>query len=195
MVNAVTDLAHTVHVEVDGLEPDTAYWYRFSVEGWDSPVGRARTLAVGSPDALRFGFVSCQSYASGYYPALAALATEGCDLWLHLGDYIYENAGGGPTRSHGPDECFTLAQYRDRYALYKTDPDLQAAHHAAPVIPIWDDHEVDNNYTVVDDARQTAGYRAWFEHLPVRLSAPDGPACRSSAASAGATSPRSTCST
>jgi alkaline phosphatase D len=175
VVNAVADLAHTVHVEVAGLEPDTAYWYRFTVEGWDSPVGRARTLAVGSPEALRFGFVSCQNYASGYYPALAALATEDCDLWLHLGDYIYENEGGGPTRSHGPDECFTLAQYRDRYALYKTDPDLQAAHHAAPVIPIWDDHEVDNNYTVVDDARQTAAYRAWFEHLPVRLSAPDGP--------------------
>ncbi len=175
VVNAVADLAHTVHVEVEGLEPDTAYWYRFSVEGWDSPVGRSRSLAVGSPDALRFGFVSCQSYASGFYPALAALAEEDCDLWLHLGDYIYENAGGGPTRSHGPDECVTLAQYRDRYALYKTDPDLQAAHHAAAVIPIWDDHEVDNNYTVVDDERRAAGYRAWFEHQPVRLSPPDGP--------------------
>ena len=62
-----------------------------------------------------------------------------------------------------------------RYALYKTDPDLQAAHHAAPVVAVWDDHEVDNNYEVVDDARRTAGYRAWFEHLPVRLPAPDGP--------------------
>ena len=175
-LNAVADLAHTAHVEVDGLLPDASYWYRFSVEGWVSPVGRAHTLAVGSPAALRFGFVSCQNYASGYYPALAGLATEECDLWLHLGDYIYENAGGGPTRSNGPDECFTLEQYRARYALYKTDPDLQAAHHAAPVVPVWDDHEVDNNYTVVDDARRTAGYRAWFEHLPVRLSVPDGPA-------------------
>jgi alkaline phosphatase D len=175
VVNAVAELAHTVHVEVSGLQPDRPYWYRFAVEGWDSPVARSRTLAVGSPDALRFGFVSCQSYASGFYPALAGLAAEECDLWLHLGDYIYENAGGGPTRSHGPDECVTLEQYRARYALYKTDPDLQAAHHAAPVIPVWDDHEVDNNYDVVDPARQAAGYRAWFEHLPVRLSAPDGP--------------------
>ena len=175
MVTAIGDLAHTVHVEVDGLPPDSVHWYRFRVEGWESPVGRARTLAVGSPDALRFGFVSCQSYASGYYTALAALATEELDLWLHLGDYIYENAGGGPTRSHGPDECVTLDQYRARYALYKTDPDLQAAHHAAAVVPVWDDHEVDNNYEVVDDARRTAGYRAWFEHLPVRLPAPEGP--------------------
>jgi alkaline phosphatase D len=174
-INAVVDLAHTVHVEVGGLLPDAPYWYRFSVEGWTSPVGRAHTLAVGSPTALRFGFVSCQNYASGYYGALAGLATEECDLWLHLGDYIYENPGGGPTRSNGPDECVTLDQYRARYALYKTDPDLQAAHHAAPVVPVWDDHEVDNNYTAVDDARRTAGYRAWFEHMPVRLSAPDGP--------------------
>jgi alkaline phosphatase D len=174
-VNAVADLAHTVHVEVAGLEPDRPYWYRFAVEGWTSPVGRAHTLAVGSPQALRFGFVSCQSYASGYYTALAGLAAEECDLWLHLGDYIYENPGGGPTRSHGPDECVTLEQYRERYALYKTDPDLQAAHHAAPVVPVWDDHEVDNNYEVVDAARQAAGYRAWFEHLPVRLAPPTGP--------------------
>ena len=174
-VNAIEDLAHSVHVVVGGLVPDSPYWYRFAVEGWDSPVGRSRTLPVGSPSGLRFGFVSCQNYASGYYTALAALATEECDLWLHLGDYIYEHADGGPTRTHGPDEAITLAQYRDRYALYKTDTDLQAAHHAAPIIPVWDDHEVDNNYTVVDDARRTAGYRAWFEHLPVRLSAPTGP--------------------
>ena len=174
VTNAIADLAHTVHVEVDGLDPDTDYWYRFSVEGWTSPVGRTHTLAIGAPEALRFGFVSCQNYASGYYPALAALAEEDCDLWLHLGDYIYENANGGPARSHGPDECITLAQYRNRYGLYKSDPDLQAAHHAAPVIPIWDDHEVDNNYDVVDAARQAAGYRAWFEHQPVRLPAPTG---------------------
>jgi alkaline phosphatase D len=171
-VNAVMELAHAVHVEVTGLDPGLRYWYRFGVEGWDSPVGRTSTLATGSPDHLRFGFVSCQSYASGYYTALAALAAEDCDLWLHLGDYIYENAGGGPIRSHGPDECTTLDQYRSRYALYKTDADLQAAHGAAPVVPVWDDHEVDNNYEVVTPARQAAGYRAWFEHLPVRLTAP-----------------------
>jgi alkaline phosphatase D len=173
--SAIAELAHTVHVEVTGLEEGRQHWYRFAVEGWDSPVGRARTLPTGSPEHLRFGFVSCQNYASGFYGALAGLADEGCDLWLHLGDYIYENADGGPARSHGPDECVTLAQYRDRYGLYKSDVQLQAAHHAACVIPIWDDHEVDNDYTVVDAARQAAGYRAWFEHQPVRLPAPTGP--------------------
>jgi alkaline phosphatase D len=175
VTNAIADLAHSVHVEVDGLAADTDHWYRFSVEGWTSPVGRAHTLAVGSPASLRFGFVSCQNYASGYYGALAGLAAEDLDLWLHLGDYIYENADGGPARSHGPVEAVTLAQYRDRYGLYKSDLQLQAAHHAACVIPVWDDHEVDNNYDVVDAARQAAGYRAWYEHQPVRLPAPTGP--------------------
>ncbi len=88
-------------------------------------------------------------------------------------------------RSQGPDEIFTLADYRNRYGVYKSDPDLQAAHHAAPMVAVWDDHEVDNNYA--DEvgqngqtaeqirARRTAGYRAWFEHMPVRLTAPTGP--------------------
>jgi alkaline phosphatase D len=148
-------------------------------------VARTRTLPASGTGPLRFGFVSCQHYASGYFTALRGLAAEGVDLWLHLGDYIYENAGTGPVRSQGTSEIFTLDDYRNRYGTYKTDPDLQAAHHAAPVVPVWDDHEVDNNYA--DEvgangqtaeqilARRTAGYRAWFEHLPVRLSPPSGP--------------------
>ncbi|HYI60476.1 MAG TPA: alkaline phosphatase D family protein [Acidimicrobiales bacterium] len=184
-VVATADLAHTVHVVVDGLEPDGEWWVRFTAETFTSPVGRGRTLPAGGTPALRFALASCQSYTSGYYTALRSLAGEGCDLWLHLGDYIYENGGSGPVRAHTPGECFTLAEYRNRYAQYKTDPDLQAAHASAPVIPVWDDHEVDNNYAgdwgadgqtaAQVRARRTAGYRAWFEHQPVRLTAPTGP--------------------
>jgi alkaline phosphatase D len=184
-VNAVADLAHTVHVDVTGLDPDSEYWVRFTADGFDSPVGRGRTLPATGTPPLRFGFVSCQNYPVGYYNALRGLAGEECDLWLHLGDYIYENGGTGPIRSHGPDEIFTLADYRNRYGVYKSDPDLRAAHQSAPCVPVWDDHEVDNNYA--DEvgqggqtpeqilARRAAGYRAWFEHQPVRLTAPDGP--------------------
>jgi alkaline phosphatase D len=183
--SAVAELAHTVHVDVTGLDPDAEWYVQFHVEGWDSPVGRGRTLPASGTPPLRFGFVSCQNYPVGYYTALRAMAADDIDLWLHLGDYIYENGGTGPVRSHGPDECLTLEAYRNRYGVYKSDPDLQAAHHAAPCIVVWDDHEVDNNYA--DEVgqngqtaaqirdRRTAGYRAWFEHLPVRLSAPTGP--------------------
>jgi alkaline phosphatase D len=184
-VTAVADLAHTVHVDVGGLDPDSEWWVRFIADGFDSPVARARTLPTSGTAPLRFGFVSCQNYPVGWYTALRGLAGEDVDLWLHLGDYIYENGGTGPVRSQGPDEIFTLADYRNRYGVYKSDPDLQAAHHAAPMVAVWDDHEVDNNYAdeVGQDgqtieqirARRTAGYRAWFEHMPVRLSAPTGP--------------------
>jgi len=184
-VTAVAALAHTVHVDVGGLTPDGEWFVRFTAEGFDSPVGRARTLPTSGTSPLRFGFVSCQSYPSGLYTALRGLAGEDCDLWLHLGDYIYENAGTGPVRSHGDFECFSLAEYRRRYATYKSDPDLQAAHHSAPAIVVWDDHEVDNNYAdevqeggdppAVFRERRAAAYRAWFEHQPVRLAAPTGP--------------------
>ncbi|NLD75992.1 MAG: alkaline phosphatase, partial [Acidimicrobiales bacterium] len=184
-VNAVADLAHTVHVDVDGLDPDSEWFVRFSVDGFDSPVARARTLPASGTTPLRFGFVSCQNYPVGYYTALRGLAEDDVDLWLHLGDYIYENSGTGPVRSQGDHEIITLDDYRNRYGVYKSDPDLQAAHHAAPIIPVWDDHEVDNNYNPTEGsggqtveeirARQAAGYRAWFEHQPVRLSTPTGP--------------------
>lgn len=183
-VTAVAELAHTVHVDVDGLDPDGEWFVRFTADGFDSPVGRGRTLPTGGTTPMRFGFASCQRYSDGYYTALRGLAEENCDLWLHLGDYIYENNNQGPVRTQ-PGECFTLADYRNRYALYKSDTDLQAAHQAAPVVPVWDDHEIDNNYA--DEvgqagqtpaqilARRAAGYRAWFEHQPVRLTAPTGP--------------------
>lgn len=184
-VNAVADLAHSVHVVVDGLAPDSEYWVRFQADGFDSPVARGRTLPAGGTPPLRYAFVSCQNYPAGYYTALRGLAGDDVDLWLHLGDYIYENGGTGPVRSQGPDEIFTLDDYRNRYGVYKSDPDLQAAHQAAPMVAVWDDHEVDNNYAdLVGEngqtpaqiaARRTAGYRAWFEHLPVRLTAPTGP--------------------
>lgn len=179
---AVADLAHTVHVDVDGLEPDSQWWVRFSADGFDSPCRPGSHSARLGYRPLRFGFVSCQHYAPGYYTALRGLAAEEVDLWLHLGDYIYENAATGPVRSQGTAEIITLDDYRNRYGVYKTDPDLQAAHHAASMVAVWDDHEVDNNYAgdVGQDgqtteqirARRSAGYRAWFEYIPIRLDIP-----------------------
>ncbi|WP_208029461.1 alkaline phosphatase D family protein [Rhabdothermincola sediminis] len=183
---AVVALAHSVHVEVSGLPPDAWFHYRFRAGGWTSPVGRARTApAPGVRAPLRFGVASCQRYVDGYYTAHRALSTEGCDLVVHLGDYIYEGGGSGPVRSHGSPEATTLAGYRNRYGLYKSDPDLQAAHAMCPWLVVWDDHEVDNDYAGVHSAdgvpegeflsRRAQAYQAWYEHLPVRLRVPAGP--------------------
>ncbi|GAB3178246.1 alkaline phosphatase D family protein [Streptomyces incanus] len=185
---AATD--HTVKADVRGLAPATDYWFRFSAGGTDSPVGRTRTApaADAAVTGLRFGVVSCSNWEAGHFSSYRHLAARGdLDAWLHLGDYIYEYGSGeygtrGRTvRPQAPaHEIVTLADYRVRHATYKTDPDLQALHAKAPVVAIWDDHEIANdawsggaeNHTEGAEgtwaARQAAAKQAYFEWMPVR---------------------------
>ncbi|MEG3626208.1 alkaline phosphatase D family protein [Streptomyces poriticola] len=189
-VTATADADHTVKADVRGLAPATDYFFRFSAGGTDSPVGRTRTAPAADADVagLRFGVVSCSNWEAGHFSAYRHLADRGdLDAWLHLGDYIYEyptgNYGtrGTVVRPTEPaHEILTLADYRVRHAHYKTDPDLQALHAAAPAITIWDDHEIANdswsggaeNHTEGAEGtwadRQSAAKRAYFEWMPVR---------------------------
>jgi alkaline phosphatase D len=179
------ELAHSVHVDAIGLQPDRWYWYRFMLGGAVSPTGRTRTAP--SPDAmpslLRFAYVSCQHWEFGHYAAHRHIAEAAPDLVAFLGDYIYE--WGPYDLAHPPaprprsNESMTLTGYRARYAQYKSDPHLQAAHLAAPWIVTWDDHEVSNDYGNDRDqhldpdflVRRAAAYQAFYEHMPVRVSA------------------------
>ena len=181
--------AHSVHVEVQGLEPARWYWYRFKAGRELSPIGRTRTAptAGAAVDKLRFAVASCQNYESGYFTATRHMAGEDLDLVVFLGDYIYEGrTKDGRTRRHDGPTARTLEGYRRRYALYKSDPDLKACHAAFPWIVTWDDHEVANNYAGNLDGkgrgseafmrRRAAAYQAYYEHMPLRrLSMPDGP--------------------
>ena len=178
--------AHSLHVDVQGLEPSRWYGYRFRVRhgaGWiESPLARTRTAP--SPTATlasyKFAYASCQKYEDGFYTAHRHLAADNLELVLFLGDYIYEGAAKSTfVRPHPKREAITLEDYRHRYSLYKTDPDLQAAHHAFPWMVIWDDHEVSNDYSgqvLLDTpalfARRDAGYRAFWEHMPLRAPRP-----------------------
>jgi len=184
---AYPEFAHSVHVEVQGLEPARDYWYRFTAGDARSPVGRTRTAAAIDADApVRLAFASCQQFEQGYYAAFRDMATQPLDVVVHLGDYIYESSWGSHhVRRHQGGIPTALAEFRDRYALYKGDPDLQAAHAACPWLVIWDDHEVANDYTddvsprTADPAQflkiRAAAYQAWYEHMPVRASArPEG---------------------
>ena len=179
--------AHTVHVDAAGLDPATDYHYRFHVGEHTSPAGRTRTLPEGSPDAFGIAVVNCQWFETGAYAAYRHLLDEPIDLVVHLGDYIYEYAGAteGARQTKPAHELESLADYRLRYASYRLDEDLRAAHARFPFVLTWDDHEVSNNYSAdglalepdpdVARARKTAAYRAWWEHLPVRFDPPDGP--------------------
>jgi alkaline phosphatase D len=178
---ASPEAAHAVHIEVDGLEPGRQYFYRFICGDAQSPTGRTRTTprAGQGDERLRFAFGSCQQYEQGFYVAHRHLAAENPDLVVFLGDYIYESSWGRDrVRQHASAEPATLQEYRDRYALYKGDADLQKAHAMAPWIVTWDDHEVDNDYAndrseELDPnflKRRAAAYRAFFEHMPLRKS-------------------------
>ncbi|MCY4398672.1 MAG: alkaline phosphatase D family protein [Gemmatimonadetes bacterium] len=180
---ALPELGHSVHVEVGGLDPGRPYWYRFAASGEATPSGRTVTLpAPGTAaDRLRFAFASCQNYEHGFYTAYRHMAGDDLDLVLHLGDYIYERRfGNGQVRQHEAGEVYTLDEYRARYALYRSDPDLQAAHAACPWVVTPDDHEVDNNWagdTPEDDQlpaqfllRRTAAFQAYYEFMPLRRS-------------------------
>ncbi|MFE5301451.1 alkaline phosphatase D family protein [Streptomyces sp. NPDC056632] len=198
-----TTVAHpefdrAVHVEVDGLAPGHDYFYRFLAGDWSSPVGRTRTAPAPGARAtgLKLAAVSCQAYHDGYFTAYRHLADEDLDVVFHLGDYLYEyavNATGGArayTDRRLPDvfdrETLTLEDYRLRYALYKSDPDLMAAHAAHPFAVTWDDHETENNYAgdVPENdvppeeflIRRAAAYRAYWENQPLRRpQRPTGP--------------------
>ena len=172
--------AHSVHAEVAGLDPGRHYFYRFHAGGAVSPVGRTRTApAAGAVvNRLRFAFASCQQYEQGWYTAYRHMAAEDLDLVLHLGDYIYESSWGRKhVRKHDAGEPITLEEYRNRYALYKGDPDLQRAHAAFPWMVTWDDHEVDNDYAgdhsqdrdppALFRMRRAAAYQAYYEHMPL----------------------------
>jgi alkaline phosphatase D len=187
---ALPALAHSVHVEVAGLRPDRWYWYQFRAGGEVSPVGRTRTApsAGALPERLRYAFASCQHWETGYFTAYEHMAAENPDLVVHLGDYIYEGAPRpGNPRLHNSPEIVTLADYRNRHALYKTDKALQTMHARAPWIVTWDDHEVDNNYAgdIAEDKqtrqelleRRASAYQAYYEHMPLRTkAAPKGTA-------------------
>jgi alkaline phosphatase D len=189
--------AHAVHVTVQGLEPGREYFYQFHYGEDDSPVGRTRTTSR-LDQAARIAVANCQHYETGYYAAYADIAAWTPDCVVHLGDYIYEGgvtpigarsrdyAGavvdGTTVRSHDGPEIVTLWDYRNRYALYRSDLSLQAAHATAPWVVAMDDHEVDNNWagdTPQDPEKQTidefrlrkrAAFQAYYEHMPLERS-------------------------
>ncbi|SEA28982.1 alkaline phosphatase D family protein [Alkalimonas amylolytica] len=176
---ALAALAHSVHVELDGLKADHWYHYRFRVAGYQSRLGKARTLpATGQAlSSFRLAYASCQRYEDGYYTAYRHMREQQPDLVCFVGDYIYEyRSRAGAPRPHSLRRIRTLDDYRARYALYKSDPDLQAMHAACPWLVTWDDHEVENNYFGQQSTEgrgdisrlRAAAYQAFYEHMPLR---------------------------
>jgi len=210
-LSALADFDHCVKTRVDGLQPGTLYYYRFSYarDGARATTRTARTKTAPDPDAdatVRFAVVSCQDYAGKYFHAYRKLATLDLDVIVHLGDYVYETTGdpsfqvddpARPVRFGKPEQAIELGSgaasyqaaqsldnYRDLYRLYRSDPDLQAAHERFPMIAVQDDHEFSNDchgdVATYEDGRtdetstprRLAADRAWFEYMPADFSQP-----------------------
>jgi alkaline phosphatase D len=181
----------TAKITANGLQPRTNYWYRFvAPDGNRSPVGRTKTLPLGDVDRFGLGLFSCSNLPMGWFNAYAhAAARDDLDLWLHVGDYIYEYGIASyqetqlvtgrdlmPAHDH---EMISLADYRLRHACYRADPDLQKLHQVAPMVALWDDHDSTNDsweggaanhqpQTEGDwNTRRAAAMQAYREWLPV----------------------------
>jgi alkaline phosphatase D len=186
---------YSVKARVGGLEPDERYYYRFETRDRHSPVGRFQTaLPADSNRPVKFAFYSCSEYSHGYFNAFEVMARDDIDFVVCLGDYVYGEAyhsvAGGtgvrddaigepnPTNPDIASEALTLADYRAKYALYRSDKTLRDLHARFPMVAIWDDHEVQDNYAGAapgggldaskrySTARKNAGYRAYFEAMP-----------------------------
>lgn len=177
LATATTD--HCVHLDADGLEPGRTHWYRFSYDGHRSPLGRTRTAPAGPTEHLRLAAFSCQRFTHGHFTAHADLASlaehpdTDVDLVMCLGDYVYETGYADgvyvPGRDDPVQEATTLAGFRSKYRLYRSDPNLQAVHAAFPVVHMFDNHD---GRSGPDDPQGPAALAAFFEHLPVRTRVP-----------------------
>jgi alkaline phosphatase D len=185
------DLGHSVHADVRGLDAGHDYFYRFRAGDYVSATGRTRTAPASDRrlNRLNFAVTSCQSYQAGYYTAYEQMSRDDLAFVVFLGDYIYELPLGS-VRQHGLPPSVTLDDFRRHYAAAHADPQLQAAHAAAPWIMTWDDHEVEDNYAGLHPgelgkarepdsvakfpAKRAAAYRAWWENVPVRAKPPGG---------------------
>ncbi len=184
---------HTVKVDPGGLGAGRVYFYRFLYRGQSSPVGRTKTAPPANADnaGLRFGMVSCSNLQAGWFSSYRHLAARNdLDLVVHLGDYVYEYGPGeygygqsnDDIRTHVPArEMVSLADYRQRHAQYKRDPDLLRLHAKYPFVTTWDDHETTNdawkggaeNHNEGEGSwarRKAAARRAYDEWMPVRMS-------------------------
>lgn len=180
----------TVKVDAKGLRAGTKYYYRFKFDSISSPVGQTKTLAIQT-DLVQFAVCSCSNYPAGYFHVYREISKQDVDVVIHLGDYIYEygkngyatedaKALGRELAENNEKEIISLQDYRNRYALYRKDVDLQAAHHRHPFIVVWDDHELANNTweygaenhqeTTEGDflERKLAALQAYFEWMPIR---------------------------
>jgi alkaline phosphatase D len=191
-VDATEAGSFTAKVDATGLSAGASYFYRFIDDaGVVSTVGTTRTLPAANATSVKFAVFSCALYSEGFFNTYDAAAKSDAHYAIHLGDYLYEY-GADPKKFGNADavtlgritmpanDMVSLSDYRTRYALYRSDPNLQALHAKMPWITIWDDHEFAND-AYVDGAqnhnpatqgdwttRKNIAAKVYHEWMPIR---------------------------
>lgn len=179
----------TLKVDAQGLQPDTTYYYRFKAGDSTSPTGVTKTLPEGDISSAKLAVVSCSNYPAGFFNVYDMISKEqDLNAVVHLGDYLYEYGRDGYASENAAalgrevipnKEIITLADYRQRYAQYRSDNSLQSLHAEHPFICVWDDHEITNdafqsgaeNHQADEgdyEQRKMVALQAYFEWMPIR---------------------------
>ncbi|MGQ9872754.1 phytase [Leptodesmis sp.] len=150
----VTDSWQPVKLEITGLNPGSAYFYRVTDAAGATAIGRFKTTAeVGTHAGLRFGATGDWRGELAPYPGIANAADLNLDFFIALGDTIYADYPSGAVRN--PDgslkvQAQTLDEYRAKHAeVYGSRfgqnfwADLRAS---TSIIATIDDHEVTNDF-------------------------------------------------
>jgi alkaline phosphatase D len=188
-VTASESTGFTAKVDSVGLAAGKSYFYRFKSGQSTSAVGQTRTLPANGVSDVKLAVFSCANYPAGYFHAYSEAVKAGAQYAIHLGDYIYEYPANGYASADAvklgrvvqpATECLKLTDYRERYAQYRSDPDLKQLHDSLPMIAVWDDHEIANdsfkegaeNHTEGTEGkfadRVAAALQAYHEWLPIR---------------------------
>jgi phosphodiesterase/alkaline phosphatase D-like protein len=161
-VTTAATTGNTVKLSVQGLQPDTDYYYGIEVAGVLRTEivsrGRFRTFPLGRA-SFRIAFGSCGDFRAADQSAYDAIMRERPLLFINMGDLHYSD-----TNSTVADE------YRYNYDNVLGHPVQGALYRSVPVAYMWDDHDYcGNNTDTTAIGRDTAraGYKERVPHYPL----------------------------
>jgi alkaline phosphatase D len=157
---------NTLTLSVQGLQPDTDYYYGIEVAGVLRTEaisrGQFHTFPLGRA-SFRIAFASCSDYNAPDQRAFDAIAAEKPLLFIHMGDLHYHD-----TNSTNVDD------YRANYDAVLNQPNQSALYRSVPLAYMWDDHDFcgnDSDTTFIGRDTARAVYKERAPHYPIASNA------------------------
>lgn len=162
VVTTAASAGNTVTLTVQGLKPETEYFYGVEVGGVlrteTISRGRFRTFPLGR-GSFKIAFSACGDFRKADQRAFDAIVAERPLLFIHMGDLHYMD-----TNSTNVEE------YRANYDSVLNQPNQAALFRSMPIAYMWDDHDFcgnDSDGTATGrDAARTV-FRERTPHYPI----------------------------